>query len=542
MKAAPIPLDDAKRLKKLCSYAVLETPPEPSFDAITQAASILFEVPIALVSFVDEKRQWFKSSVGLAARQTPRDISFCGHAVAQKHSLVVPDAHADARFRDNPLVLGPPHVRFYAGAPLVTSTGEALGTLCIIDTQARDLSSEKVRALELLAQQTVDQLELRQLLRQTDGNARRAEQQKLRTQELNTQLMCLISHLSSGLVAQDTAGNITFSNRNFPPLVGEALVWNKAAAFHEWMARSSTDPDRYRQEVIQTIEKCGEQQGIEINLIDGSVLRCDVIPVFEEAKCTGHVCTFNDVTAEKHAEKIIDAQKAAMAQTAKLSAIGEMAGGIAHEINNPLAIIQAKAGLLCMLGEQEKLNTEAVISNARAVSEVVTRISKIVRGLKTLSRDASRDNLAQTSIDQIVDDTLSFCREHLKDKDIELRIEMRQPELNALCRPAQVSEVLLNLLNNAADAIEKSPTKWILVTAQQSGDRTEIRVVDSGPGVPASLREKIFTPFVTTKEPGKGTGLGLSVSRAIVEAQGGLLYFDHEAPQTTFVMSFKSGH
>jgi C4-dicarboxylate-specific signal transduction histidine kinase len=537
VRAAPIPLDDTKRLQKLYSYSVLETPPEPSFDAITQAASILFGVPIALVSLVDEKRQWFKSSVGLAAKQTPRDISFCGHAVAQKKTLVVPDASADARFQDNPLVLGPPHVRFYAGAPLITSTGEALGTLCILDTRPQEISSEKLKALELLAQQTVDQLELRKILHLTDGSAKHAEQQNLQTQTINAQLTCLISHLRCGLVAQDTAGNIIFSNRNLPPLVGEALVWKKAAAFHEWMARSSENPDFYRREVVQTIEKCGEQQGIEFKLLDGTMLRCDVIPVTDKSGCIGHLCTFDNVTAEKHAEQIIDAQKAAMARTAKLSAIGEMAGGIAHEINNPLAIIQAKAGLLCLLGEEGTLNSGAVTSNANAICEVVTRISKIVRGLKTLSRDTSGDDLVETSIDQIIDDTLSFCREHLKDKGIELRIEIRQQGLKALCRPAQVSEVLLNLLNNAADAVEKSPTKWISVIAQQFGDRSEIRVADSGPGVPVSLRDRIFTPFVTTKEPGKGTGLGLSVSRAIVEGQKGNLYLDDKEAQTTFVIS-----
>ncbi len=142
MLKPPIPLDETCRLQSLQSLRILDTEPEERFDRITRLAKRIFGTPIALVSLVDRNRQWFKSRQGLEARETPREISFCGHAVAQNELLVVADAALDPRFRDNPLVTGAPNIRFYAGCPVRAPNGSALGTLCIIDTTPREFSAE----------------------------------------------------------------------------------------------------------------------------------------------------------------------------------------------------------------------------------------------------------------------------------------------------------------------------------------------------------------------------------------------------------------
>lgn len=146
------PADENGRLASLRSLGVLDTVPEERFDRITRIAKRLFDVPIALVSLVDEDRQWFKSRQGLEAFETPRDISFCGHAILSAEIFVIPDALEDERFRDNPLVLGPPNIRFYAGRPLTLSNGERIGTLCIIDRVPRQLNDEDAAMLDDLAQ------------------------------------------------------------------------------------------------------------------------------------------------------------------------------------------------------------------------------------------------------------------------------------------------------------------------------------------------------------------------------------------------------
>lgn len=161
MKPPGIPPDEPARLQSLKDLQILDTPPEPAFDALTRLAAHIAQVPIALVSLVDADRQWFKSRYGLEAPQTSREVSFCGHVVAARARLIVADSFSDERFSDNPLATGEPHVRFYAGLPLRTPEGHVLGTLCAIDHQARHLAPEQLEMLGLLAQQVVDQLELR---------------------------------------------------------------------------------------------------------------------------------------------------------------------------------------------------------------------------------------------------------------------------------------------------------------------------------------------------------------------------------------------
>ena len=157
---APIPIDEAARLAVLHSYEVLDTPAEPSFDRITRLVSRLFNVPIVLISFVDENRQWFKSHCGFEAQQTGRDVSFCAHAILKEEVLFIPDATLDPRFAQNPLVLGEPRVRFYAGAPLRTQQGVALGTLCLIDHLPRtEFSAEQSALLAEFAGLVIDELE-----------------------------------------------------------------------------------------------------------------------------------------------------------------------------------------------------------------------------------------------------------------------------------------------------------------------------------------------------------------------------------------------
>lgn len=160
---ARIPTQEVKRLEALRAYNILDTPSEQVYDDITTLAAFICDVPIALISLVDADRQWFKSKVGLNVNETPRNISFCTHAILSKDTMVVNDALNDARFATNPLVSCAPNVRFYAGVPLTTPDEQEIGTLCVIDHQPRELSEAQKKTLEALARQVVMQLELRRV-------------------------------------------------------------------------------------------------------------------------------------------------------------------------------------------------------------------------------------------------------------------------------------------------------------------------------------------------------------------------------------------
>lgn len=150
MTPAPLPADEDDRLNALRDLLLLDTPPEERYDRLARFAAEQLDMPIALLTLVDGQRQWFKSRVGVDVTETPRDISFCGHAIMKEELFVVEDASSDPRFSDNPLVTGAPHIRFYAGAPLSSPSGHHIGTLCVIDTVPRTLGAVELSILDAL--------------------------------------------------------------------------------------------------------------------------------------------------------------------------------------------------------------------------------------------------------------------------------------------------------------------------------------------------------------------------------------------------------
>jgi GAF domain-containing protein len=184
--AAPTPVViETARIAALDRYAILDSEPEEAFDDLVTLAAHICQTPMAMLSLVDDHRQWFKSKVGVQVRETPRDISICAHAIQQRDLFIVPDTLEDARFRENPLVVGEPGIRFYAGAPLINEDGFALGTLCVVDREPRVLDSEQKEALEAISRLALRQMELRknlQLLK--DALNDRTREEHAREQEI----------------------------------------------------------------------------------------------------------------------------------------------------------------------------------------------------------------------------------------------------------------------------------------------------------------------------------------------------------------------
>lgn len=233
---------------------------------------------------------------------------------------------------------------------------------------------------------------------------------------------------------------------------------------------------------------------------------------------------------------------AMLAQSAKMATLGEIAAGIAHEINNPVSTISLVGQIIKRLGQQGPVSPEALSPQINRLDLCVTRIAKIVSELRSFSRDTPSDGFQPVSLRTLIEETLDLCHARFANGNITVRVGDIDPAWRAECRGAQISQVLLNLLSNSYDAVCGMSQAWIEISVGERGDVFEIAVTDSGSGVPAQIAESMMKPFFTTKPLGKGTGLGLSISSNIMIDHRGSLNLDRSSPHTRFVVTLPKRH
>lgn len=254
-----------------------------------------------------------------------------------------------------------------------------------------------------------------------------------------------------------------------------------------------------------------------------------------------------DYSLKKHTEdleKVIEVKVQEVIRSAELASLGEMAGGIAHEINNPLTIIKSTSKVLRKQLDRERFDADAFREALGDIDATVDRIAKIVVGLRNISRKAQNDDIAPGNWGEVFADVIEVAETKFKSKGIEIRklFESQDACSTFSGNRIQLAQVLVNLLNNSFDALIDLPedSKWIEIRVARTSDSVVLRLTDGGPGIPAKVREKMFHPFFTTKEIGKGTGIGLAISKSMVEKMGGELAYDESAPRTTFEIRLKA--
>jgi PAS domain S-box-containing protein len=259
-------------------------------------------------------------------------------------------------------------------------------------------------------------------------------------------------------------------------------------------------------------------------------------PLYENGKVSKVVGALQEVSELKIKEREIEEHKAKIVANSKMAALGEMAGGIAHEINNPLTVIQGNAKQLVVALDKGQLSDELVRKVVDKITNTTQRIAKIIKGLKSFARDGGGDPFTDCSLKMIIEDTLAFCEARLRNHGITLKINEVAEDIKVRSRPVQISQVFLNLIHNAEDEIRSKENPWINVEVSQDQYWVSIRITDSGKGIPKDIAEKIMLPFFTTKEPGKGTGLGLSIASGIIKAHSGQFFLDSDSEHTSFVV------
>lgn len=310
----------------------------------------------------------------------------------------------------------------------------------------------------------------------------------------------------------------------------------------EWSAFTKAEEGRTVRNLIQekwiaTMERVlnGESAGREEELVEVGQgkqfwMRWAMRPWSDvRGEIGGIIFLAEDISKRKEAEM-------RLTQSSKLSALGEMAGGIAHEINNPLSIIKGYVDLLKRQNSRKNLSFELMEQYIDKIDQTVSRISKIVVGMKRFSRESSKDEKVTYNLNRIVEETLDICQEKINNHGTVINVEYLNHAVDVLCRPVEISQVLLNLINNSYQAICASNHSWIRITFNETEDSVSIKIADSGVSIPVEVKKKLFQPFFTTKEIGVGTGLGLSISRGIIEEHGGKLYYKDGEPNNTFVV------
>ncbi len=539
------PEDEAVRLAELRALQILDTPSDERFDRLTRLAAHVFGTPMALLSLVDDRRQWFKSALGVSILETSRDVSFCGHTILDGGFLVVRDATKDERFERNPLVTGPPHVRFYAGFPVRSPRGARVGTLCVLDTAPRDPSPAQLDALRDLAQMAVAEL-----LRERDATFGLGPRE-----------------LAEGFpfsFVLDSDLRFTTWGRSLEKLLGRDLT---GIAFDEvFLIRRPSLPARF-----ESFSASKHLLFILEGTSGGPLLRGSMTPTrlgrgltflgspwitsladLERYGLTLDDFALHDPTTdliqllENHSQSIADLRRLNVAladakRTAEETTRASEAflAHISHELRTPMNAVLGMCSLVLdtPLSSEQRDYIDTIRSsgeNLLAVANDVLDYSKIESGKLSL------EHIPFSPL-RVIDECLDLVALSAARKSLDLAgwCDAEVPDA-VLGDPARVRQIVLNLVGNAVKFTERGHVV-VHVSQDQIANVLSIAVEDTGIGVPKNLQRTIFQPFAqaessTTRKFG-GTGLGLTISRRLTEMMNGTLSLESSvAKGSTFLL------
>lgn len=546
MLPAPIPENEEQRLLSLYKLGLLDTPPEKRFDLITKTAIKIFNVPISTLTLVDSKREWFKSCQGLPVHEGDRAVSFCGHALLEDEILVIPDTLKDDRFADNPMVIGEPFLRFYAGVPLISADGQRVGVFCLKDTKPREFSVTDREVLKGLAQWAEVEINSRNLslalsserkilaelrlknndlleLETTREASKRAMQNVL--EDLTSAKTALqieqarseatIASLGEGLVALDVNRNVTIFNNTAEKMLGLAsseVLGHKITDLRLEDEEGNLIPFSLRPTTLAFENE--EITKVTYYYVKKNKTRFPIAitatPIKHEGKVIGLVELIRDVTKEQEIDK----------------AKSEFVSLASHQLRTPLGIIK---WYLEALETQEyiKNSPEEVKSYVDQIAKSNERLLNLVRDLLSVSRiDQNRvkDEPRLVNVIEEVKVVMTEMNFIANSKNIKLVLNIDKPNIPELgLDPLRLHEVLENMLSNALAYTPSGGT--VSVCVDFNDQNVLLQFKDTGMGISPADQKMLFTKFfrasqAVVTEP-EGSGLGLYVVKSYVESWGG---------------------
>ena len=520
-----VPPNEKQRLEALQRLNLLDSPSEDGFDRLTSMIASVFDVPMVSIGLVDERRQWFKSSFGSNLRETPREVSFCAHAILADKPFLVPDAIADDRFHDNPLVVGEPYIRFYAGMPLATDDGHLVGTLCLMDRSPRKLDAREIDLFRKLAGHVREEMNLAQ---------RKIADEKL--DRLRKEQEAILNSLGEGVHWVGLDGRIKFENPAAARMLGYDIAELTGRPAHATMHHHHQDGRPYPQcdcPIYATF-----QDGVSRRVKDEVFWRKDgthfpveyvTTPVHDEnGNMAGSVVIFTDVTVRREAElKMKEAREAAESAN---HAKSEFLANMSHEIRTPLNSIIGMTDLMfdTPLDPEQRDFLETIHTSGENLLAIVTDVldfSKIETGNLDLDFHPFR-------LSNVIDEVMKLLQFRANRKGLQLvcHIDPALPTDYA-GDAVRLRQVLVNLVSNAIKFTSEGEIGLeVRVGTPKSGDHlTALRLLfsvrDTGIGIHPDQMDRLFKVFSQvdnsiTRRYG-GSGLGLAICQKLVGLMGG---------------------
>ena len=538
---APIPADEQDRLKALCSFKILDSLPEHEFNDFVHLASVICGSPIAALSFIDSERQWFKASVGFDGLPTHRNTAFCAHTILQGDVLIVPDATEDPRFADNPSVTCPEGLRFYAGAPLITSDGFSLGSLCVVDLVPRNLTNEQREALRLLGRQIVTKLEIR----------RDAEQAARHNEAV---LRFMTDSMPQIVWTSMPDGNLDYYNQRWYDYTGltfeQTKDWGWGPVLHPDDLQNCVDVwthciesgDDYQVEYRFKRASDGQYRwhlgrAIAMRNVSGQITKwfgtCTDIDDYKRSQDSLHQIQCELETRVQLRTEQLELQarelEAARDDARRLADVkSQFLANMSHEIRTPMNGVIGMAGLLLdtELSPEQKEYAELIRSGGDSLLTIINDIldfSKIEAGMMQI--DCSDFDLRKT-LEQITD-VMSY---RALGNDLKLRLCLPQNIHEQLRGDVgRIRQILTNFMANAIKFTEQGGVDLEIKSLGETATHSHLRftVRDTGIGIAPERQAAIFESFTqadgSTSRKYGGTGLGLTISRQLIALMGGTI-------------------
>ncbi len=504
-------VDEAQRQATIVAYKLGDRGTDPFFDDVTRLASDLFSVSIAVVTVLAADEQLFRGACGIDTGGTDREVAFCNHTIRQSDVFVVEDAATHPRFRDNPLVTGPPFIRFYAGAPIRIGGGVAVGSLCLIDQSPRSLSDEEKQRLLLLTNVVRELMELRvgSLLARERGQALERQAELLRA---------TFDNVEQGIALFDQELRLVLWNQLFFDLLEFGQEHQHEGTWAPDLLLIAAergdfgkgDPRAIVGELVESIASRPSRR-IELHRADGTILEA-----WRAALPDGRsILTVEDVTEHRNMIRIKD----------------QFVSTVSHELRTPLTSIIGSLALLdrTMSAPIDPRTTQLTTIAKQNAARLATLIDDIL-DVEKLGSGGVQFLLMRTDLAEMVVKAVEQNRPYAAALDVDLKLERIDAPLMVQGDADRLIQALTNLISNAAKF--SPPGAIVTIRGEARDGRAIISVEDRGAGIPVEFRPRLFQRFSQagrSKQRGRsGTGLGLAITKAIIDRHGGKIDFDTE--------------